>query len=739
MGGTSGIHQHNAYTLGQWGFEVGAGGDLSLDSWSHARGGVIQKNGTYGVLNESAGTISGNIHAAVGLFDFLDLGLSLPLYYDHANGKNIVGGESDLWKASRGDLDLWLKIKALGDRESFFAMAAMVDVYFPTGDKSVGVRPRHAWYLNDDAGITNPFTSDEFNFAGTLVFSLNFGALGVPVLWNTHVGFVYADEGSNTIVYGTGVNVIPTSWLEAFLEFSGEMRIEDGAYRRDPMDDPMVLTPGVRFHLPWNLDLAVGVDISMRTLANLGYDYDDEMRCNECHTVKYYDKHGNKISYGYSPTPTFAGTAVLTWHFGNYGKKDADNDGVNDDKDQCANTPEAAVVDSVGCPIDSDKDGIIDGFDKCPNTPNWAEIDSTGCPMDSDKDGVLNGFDKCPNTREGASVDSVGCEPDFDKDNVPDGLDKCPNTAAGLTVDSVGCPIDSDKDGVADGLDKCPNTKEGVQINAEGCPMDSDKDGIADTFDKCPNTAAGLTVDSLGCPMDSDKDGVADGLDKCPDTKEGMPVDSVGCPMDSDKDGVADALDKCPNTPAGVPVDSIGCSSDEDKDNVPDALDKCPNTPAGAPVDSVGCLLDSDKDGVPDINDKCPNTLVGVKIDKKGCPVNKKEDLERLKKGIAFQSGSAKLTKSSYGTLNDIIKLMKKIDSANLEVQGHTDNTGSYETNKKLSQERAQTVVNYFIEKGLSADRVRAVGFGSDRPIADNKTKKGRAKNRRVELVPFHR
>jgi outer membrane protein OmpA-like peptidoglycan-associated protein len=164
---------------------------------------------------------------------------------------------------------------------------------------------------------------------------------------------------------------------------------------------------------------------------------------------------------------------------------------------------------------------------------------------------------------------------------------------------------------------------------------------------------------------------------------------------------------------------------------------KLPNTKENIPVDTTGCPLDSDKDGVADFEDKCPNTLPGVKIDKKGCPVNRKEDLERLKKGIAFETGSTKLTKASYATLDDIIKLMKKIEAANLEVQGHTDNTGSEKTNEKLSQGRAQAVVDYFVEKGIAPNRVRAVGFGSRMPIADNKTKAGRAKNRRVELVPF--
>lgn len=795
MGGTSGIHQQNAYTLGQWGVELGTGGDVSFDSWSHSRGGIINVANQKREFHEMAGSLSGNVHAAIGLLNFLDLGVAIPLYYDHANLKG--EGESDLWKPSRGDLDVWLKAGIVGNAKSVFALAAMVDVYIPTGETGAGVRPRHAWYLNDDAGVTNPYTSDEFNFAGTLVFSLNFGALGVPVLWNTHVGFVYAGDGTNTLVYGTGVNVMPTSWMDIFVEYSGEMRVEDGAYRRDPMDDPMLLTPGIRFHLPWNIDFAMGLDIAIRTLGNLGYDGADEMDGVECHTVHYVSENGNKNYYGYAPTPTIAGTAALTWRFGGNAKSDEDGDGVADSDDKCAHTPNKAVVDSVGCPVDSDNDGMPDGLDQCADTPVGATIDTVGCPIDSDKDGIFDGIDKCENTREGAGVDSTGCEPDFDKDGVADVLDKCPNTMAGVKVDSLGCPKDTDKDGVYDGIDKCENTPAGLPVDSTGCGADADKDGVADAFDKCPNTPANLPVDSLGCPADADKDGVADAfdkcpetregaqvnaegcegdfdgdgvpdaidqcpntkqgvavdstgcpadadkdgvpdaLDKCPDTKAGLSVDNTGCPLDYDKDGIPDGIDQCPNTPVGVPVDSTGCSKDEDKDGVYDGLDKCPNTPQGAGVDSTGCPVDSDSDGVPDFIDKCPNTLEGVRIDKKGCPLNKKEDLEQLKKGINFKTGSTKLTKSSYKTLNDIVKLMKKFSTANLEVQGHTDNTGSEEANKRVSQERAQAVVDYFLQNGISSDRVRAVGFGSDKPIADNKTKKGRSKNRRVELVPF--
>ena len=82
---------------------------------------------------------------------------------------------------------------------------------------------------------------------------------------------------------------------------------------------------------------------------------------------------------------------------------------------------------------------------------------------------------------------------------------------------------------------------------------------------------------------------------------------------------------------------------------------------------------------------------------------------------------------------------MKEITEANVEVQGHTDIIGTEDYNQKLSEDRAHTVTDYLIKKGIAAERLRAVGFGTRVPLADNESDEGRAKNRRVELVPFEK
>lgn len=334
---------------------------------------------------------------------------------------------------------------------------------------------------------------------------------------------------------------------------------------------------------------------------------------------------------------------------------------------------------------------------------------------------------------------------DSDKDKVSDKFDLCPLTPRNVAVDEQGCPFDEDGDGVFDYMDQCPNTPAEAYdlIDSLGCPLDTDMDGVADYLDQCPNTPAAAfgSIDSLGCPIDTDGDGVPDYLDQCPQTPAeaaGM-VDSIGCPLDTDMDGVPDFIDMCPDTPeeARGMIDQFGCPIDSDTDGIYDFCDKCSDTPeeAGNLVDENGCPLDSDGDGIYDYQDLCP-TIAGVK-ENMGCPEVKREVRNLLNKamaGIQFENGKATIKSSSNKILNDIAKIFIDNPSYFIEVQGHSDNVGKYDFNVDLSERRAQAVRLYLIKKGVPAERMVAHGYGPDKPIADNKTKEGRAKNRRVEF-----
>ncbi len=254
------------------------------------------------------------------------------------------------------------------------------------------------------------------------------------------------------------------------------------------------------------------------------------------------------------------------------------------------------------------------------------------------------------------------------------------------------------------------------------------------------NLALGLNIVwGTNKKKDSDKDGVYDKIDMCPNTPKNVAVDALGCPIDSDGDGVPDYLDLCPGTSekAYGLIDSVGCPIDSDGDGVPDYLDECPDTPAEARgfVDEKGCEIDTDGDGVPDWKDECP-TVAGPKYNK-GCPEVKREVRNLLKKamqGIQFENGKATIKKSSNALLDQIAQTFIDNPTFIVEVQGHTDNVGKAEFNKTLSDKRAHAVMDYLIKKGVPAERLSAHGYGMEVPIADNKTAKGRAQNRRVEF-----
>ncbi|HZV81337.1 MAG TPA: OmpA family protein [Geobacteraceae bacterium] len=209
--------------------------------------------------------------------------------------------------------------------------------------------------------------------------------------------------------------------------------------------------------------------------------------------------------------------------------------------------------------------------------------------------------------------------------------------------------------------------------------------------------------------------------------------------LDADMDGVPDTLDKCPNTPSGVKVDKDGCPLDSDRDGVADYLDKCPDTPAGVTVDKDGCPLDSDKDGVFDYLDKCPNTPAGAKVDETGCTLAAKAAIEKYCSKpatvhVEFDTNKTTIKTKYDSDLKMLGDLLKEFPKAKGEISGHTDNVGSKEFNQKLSDQRAVSVKKYLVEKyGIDEQRISTKGYGELKPIASNKNKEGRAKNRRIE------
>lgn len=229
-------------------------------------------------------------------------------------------------------------------------------------------------------------------------------------------------------------------------------------------------------------------------------------------------------------------------------------------------------------------------------------------------------------------------------------------------------------------------------------------------------------------PKDTDGDGVIDDNDKCP-TVKGL-AKYQGCPIpDTDKDGINDEQDKCPSV-AGL-AKYQGCPiPDTDKDGINDEEDKCPTVAGLARYN--GCPIpDTDGDGINDEEDKCP-TVKGT-VENNGCPELKKQyNFDNRK--VLFVTGSSTLTKGSKVELEKVIKALNEYPSLKLYVDGYTDNTGSDKINKALSLKRANSVKAHLFSKKIAADRLLTDGHGSESPVADNKTAKGRAENRRVEF-----
>ena len=309
--------------------------------------------------------------------------------------------------------------------------------------------------------------------------------------------------------------------------------------------------------------------------------------------------------------------------------------------------------------------------------------------------GFIANFNLPPEEEEPKDLEMP--EVDTDGDGVPDSEDACPGVAGPALF--KGCP-DRDNDGIIDSKDACPD--EAGPIATDGCPVkdpgamgdsvDSDGDGVSDDNDNCPDEA-GLER-FFGCP-DTDGDGVSDDKDACPRVV-GLPKFS-GCP-DTDGDGITDASDNCP---------TIAGKSE---------YNGCPNPPAPPSTSSTVPSTSVPSSTAPVISSTTTSILADVS------------------QNVQFETSRATLRASSYVALDKVVSIMKEYPSYNLEVSGHTDSIGNSVGNQKLSENRAKSCRDYLVRKGVSASRINYVGYGEKQPIADNRYRDGREKNRRVEF-----
>jgi len=162
-------------------------------------------------------------------------------------------------------------------------------------------------------------------------------------------------------------------------------------------------------------------------------------------------------------------------------------------------------------------------------------------------------------------------------------------------------------------------------------------------------------------------------------------------------------------------------------------------------------LTDDDGDGVANRYDKCPDTPENTKVDGAGCPLPEPktpvvqqitvtdEDrrvVDEAIQNLEFDLGKATIRATSHASLNKVAALLIE-KNFSLKLAGHTDNTGSMQTNMRLSKERAEAVKAYLVSKGANPSRIEATGYGPTQPIASNNTAAGRQQNRRVEFTLY--
>lgn len=508
--GDLGTHRtHSAKTLGSSKLVFGVSGRGSKDSDKILEDGVVRKiigfdtttmlpsdrvNDTTAI--DELFDLTTRVFLALGVSNYFDLGLSLPIHSDWLTGMG-VKENNDLSEASSvglGDLEISGKLQYPPyEHDHTWDMALMGIVTLPTGSKSKGFVPKEIYYIpKNNSAATKFYTAQEATLTLLLLNTVDFHEINpnLFVQWHLNLGLLATASSmlDNSFLLNSSVQWMPTGHVFGlFLEFSGVTRTSNFSTGFKLGDDPLFLTPGFYLDADNGFSVSLALDINVATGNNyseLRLDPNPGPRTNVlCESCVNGD--GQYYSYHVKPATDIGVSATLNWS-GFLIPRDKDNDGILDEEDLCIEQPED-----------------MDGFQ-----------DSDGCPeYDNDEDGVEDLEDLCPLKAEDVDgfQDNDGCpELDNDQDKIPDQKDKCPNEAEDFNgfQDEDGCPDgkgDKDKDGIPDYQDACPDKPEDMDgfDDLDGCPeWDNDNDSIPDDKDRCPMAAEVYNQfeDEDGCP-----------------------------------------------------------------------------------------------------------------------------------------------------------------------------------------------------------------------------------------------
>jgi OOP family OmpA-OmpF porin len=243
---------------------------------------------------------------------------------------------------------------------------------------------------------------------------------------------------------------------------------------------------------------------------------------------------------------------------------------------------------------------------------------------------------------------------------------------------------------------------------------------------------------------DADGDGVNDAADQCPGTPKGTQVNSSGCPMvaavNADSIRMAAQADSmrmkmhADSVAAAARADSLRMAQEAQAKAAQAAKDSA-EAAAKANADRIAALEDSLRSARgAALRASLRDSLAAARMRDSLRVLMATPNAKLILAGVNFATNSATLTQSSRFILDEVAQSLVANPDVRIEVGGHTDNTGSRALNERLSQARAESVKQYLVDHGVSADRLEAKGYAWDRPVATNKTIAGRAMNRRTEL-----
>ena len=435
---------------------------------------------------------------------------------------------------------------------------------------------------------------------------------------------------------------------------------------------------------------------------------------------------------------------------------DTDGDGIinaldTDDDDDGIETIQEALLGTNPLLIDTDGDGKSDS----------EEIGSVSDkPLDENKNGVLDALESGEETDQDndgltdsleAKLNTDPTKADTDGDGINDAIE---------VGEDTNDPKDIDLDGIIDALDTEDNSdsdndglSDSQELKLKSNPQlaDSDNDGINDLEELGKNTNE---------PLDSDNDGVLNIIDSDDDndnlsTRYEMQIGTNPLTKDSDNDGLLDDIE--------VKVAGSDALQDTDEDEIINAIDFDDDNDTIPTVQELilgtdPLKTDSDGDGITDAIEVGSDFTIAKDTDGDGIidALDTKDDPKKDEKTVSLEltgttiddsiqssilyfpylSTNPVIEKEADKYLDDVAAWMKEDPKNQVNLTGHTDNTGSKQSNLALGIRRVMVIRELLINRGSPMSQIDIMSRGESQPLGHNDTEAGRLKNRRVEIEP---